>query len=314
MRRRPFRPLRQRAEAALLHALGAAAKALPFEWASDLGASIGAAAFTLLGRRRRIAVENVTRSLGSDPEGVPAETLARRAFVQLGRSFVEFLALPAQRREELLARIEFVGFEPVAEWTRAHQGVVMVTGHFGNWELLGAAVGMRYAEVKYLLPRQTNPWSDDYLNGVRRRCGIEPIVIGSGARAALKALRAGAILGMLPDQDARRAGVHVPFFGRPASTHTGPARIALAAGAPIAVGMIERTGRGTFRARIVKVLVPERARGEESEVRRLTAAITEAIEGAIRERPDHWYWIHRRWKTPPPEEPRAAGIPASVRT
>lgn len=277
------------------------ARAIPFETASDLGAWLGSGAYVLLARRRGIAVENLTRSLGAAPGGEPAEIVARRAFRQLGRTFVEFLALPAHSPDALLRRVEFVGFEPLEEWSRAGHGALLVTGHFGNWELLGAAVGLRYRTMKYLLPRQTNPGSDDYLNEVRRRLGVEPIVIGYGMRAALRALRQGFFLGMLPDQDARRAGIHVPFFGRPASTHTGPARLAYGAGAPIAVGMLERSGRGKFRARLLRVLRPDRSREEGAEVLRLTREITEALEEGIRGRPDHWYWIHRRWKTPPPE-------------
>jgi Kdo2-lipid IVA lauroyltransferase/acyltransferase len=296
-RRRPFRRFRQRLEAAALRALGGVARLLPFELAGDLGARIGALAYRVLGRRRRIAVENLTVSLGPMPGGVGAETVARRAFEQLGRSFLEFLAIPAQRREDLLARIEFVGFEPLQDWARAGRGAVLITGHFGNWELLGM-FGAMGAPMKYLLPRQTNPESDEYLNEVRRRAGVEPIVIGYGMRAGLRALREGAFLGMLPDQDARRAGIHVPFFGRPASTHTGPARLAVAAEAPIAVGVLERVGRGRFRARVLRILIPDRSAPKEAEVRRLTEEMTRALEEAIRARPDHWYWIHRRWKTP----------------
>jgi KDO2-lipid IV(A) lauroyltransferase len=128
---------------------------------------------------------------------------------------------------------------------------------------------------------------------------VEPLRIEENLREAVRALRAGSLLGMLPDQDARRAGVHVPFFGRPASTHAGPARMALAAGVPIFVGVAEREGKGRFRARLLRVLHPDSARDRDAEVLRLTAELTLALEEAIRERPDHWYWIHRRWKTPP---------------
>ena len=166
--------------------------------------------------------------------------------MQLGRTFLEFLALPAQTREEIAARVTWEGYEPMEARAREGKGAVLVTGHFGNWELLGAAGCVHFGPMKYLLPRQTNPWSDAYLNEVRRRLGIEPLQIETNLREALRALRSGALLGMLPDQDARRAGVHVPFFGRLASTHAGPARMALAAGTPIFVGVAERDGPGHF--------------------------------------------------------------------
>jgi KDO2-lipid IV(A) lauroyltransferase len=223
--------------------------------------------------------------------------------VQLGRSFFEFLALPAHSAGSLLARVTFEGFEPVFEWAREGKGAVMLTAHYGNWELLGGAVGSVTGNVKYLLPAQTNPWADAYLNDVRRRVGVEPLLIGYGMREGLRALRAGAFLGMLPDQDARGAGIHVSFFGRPASTHTGPARLAVRVGCPICVATIERAGPGRFRARVRRILSPHLDEPEGAEVERLTRLVTEEIEAAIRERPDHWYWLHRRWKTPPPAEP-----------
>lgn len=299
-RRRPFRPLRQRLELQLLRGVGALARALPFTRASDLGAGIGLLAHRLLGRRRRIAEENIARALGDRPGGESPRALARRAFEQLGRSFLEFLALPAQSREAVLERVDFEGFDPIFERGREGKGAIMLTAHFGNWELLGAAFGMRTGRLKYLLPAQTNAGADAYLNEVRRRLGVEPLTIGYGMRTGLRALREGSFLGMLPDQDARRAGVHAPFFGRPASTHTGPARLAIRAGCPIAVALVERTAPGRFHARMRCILTPDPALPEEEEVLRLTSRINAAIEEGIRERPDHWYWIHRRWKTPPP--------------
>jgi KDO2-lipid IV(A) lauroyltransferase len=272
------------------------ARALPFEVASNLGAAVGLFAHRLLARRRRIAEENIARALG-DPS---PRALARRAFEQLGRSFLEFLALPAQSPESLLGRIVFEGFEPAFERARRGQGAIMITAHFGNWELLGAAVAVKTGRVKYLLPAQTNPWADAYLNDVRRRLGIEPLQIGFGMRSGLRALREGAFIGMLPDQDARKVGLHVPFLGRLASTHTAPARLAIRAGAPIMVALLTREGPGRFRARLRRILTPDPGAPESAEVERLTRLMNEAIEEGIRERPDHWYWIHRRWKTPPP--------------
>lgn len=309
-RRRPFRRTRQRLELLLLRAAGRYARSVSFERASDTGAAAGALLATVLARRRRLAEENIARYLKPLPQGATPEALARAAFRQLGRSFFEFLALPAHAPNALLDRIEFVGWEPMLTRAREGKGAVMVTAHFGNWELLGASFGMLTGgKVKYLLPAQTNEGSDRYLNEVRRRIGIEPLTIGYGMRSGLRALRQGFFLGMLPDQDARKAGIHVPFFGRPASTHTGPARLAVRTGAPIGVGLIERTGPGRFRARLRRVLTPTPGAREEAEVERLTRELTAEIEAGIRERPDHWYWIHRRWKTP---LPGAATAPASA--
>jgi KDO2-lipid IV(A) lauroyltransferase len=299
MARSRLRPLRQRVEVALLHVLGAVARSLPFDAASALGAGLGRLAFALVRRRREIAIDNIQRALGDPVSGVPAREIARRAFAQIGRTFVEFLALPALGRERLLARVTLEGFEPVLERGARRQGTVFVTAHYGNWEIFGAALRQRGVPLRYLLPPQSNPGSDAYFDAVRRRLGIEPVKVGFGMRNALRALRAGVAVGLLADQDARRIGIHVPFFGRPASTLTGPARLALRSGCPIGVAFIERADRGRFHGRLVALLWPHEGVSEEQETARLTREIAALTEEAVRRRPDHWYWLHRRWKTPP---------------
>jgi Kdo2-lipid IVA lauroyltransferase/acyltransferase len=300
--RSALRPLRQRVEVLLLRLLGFVARAVPFEAASGLGARLGRLAFVLVRRRREIAIENVRRCLGDPVGGAPAREIARQAFAQIGRTFLEFLALPSLGREGLRERVSLDGFEPLLARAARREGTVLVTGHYGNWEMLGATLLASGIQLRYLLPPQTNPGSDAYLDDVRRRLGIEPVKLGFGMRHALRALRAGEAVALLADQDARRIGMHVPFFGRPASTLTGPARLAISARCPIAVGFAVRTGPGRYRARLTALLEPRAGAGEEEEVLRLTREITALTEQAVRERPDQWYWVHRRWKTPPPAE------------
>ncbi len=302
MPRSPLRPLRQRAEVLLLRLLGLLARVVPFEVASGMGARVGLLAFALVRRRREIAVGNITRALGDRPGGVPAREIARQAFAQIGRTFLEFLALPSLGRDRLLERVTFEEFGPLQARAERREATVLVTGHYGNWEMLGAALHARGMELRYLLPPQTNPGSDAYFDDLRRRVGIEPIKLGFGMRQALRALRGGEAVALLADQDARRIGTHVPFFGRPASTLTGPARLAISCGCPIAVGFAARSGPGRYRARLLAMLEPRVGADEQEEVLRLTREITALTEQAIRERPDQWYWVHRRWKTPPPAD------------
>ncbi len=307
-----LRPLRQKLEVLALRALGLIARLLPFTWTSALGGCLGIVAFHAMGRRRGIAIENITRALGPEVDGVPARELARRTFIQIGRSFLEFLALPRLGPRGILGRVELIGYEQVFQWARGGKAAVVLTAHYGNWEILGAAMRAAGAPMRYLLPPQSNEGSDAYFDRIRHQLGIDSIKIGFGMRGALKALRSGVFLGMLPDQDARRVGVHVPFFGRPASTHTGPARLAYRARCPIAIGLIEREPGARFRSRLLAILEADPAEEESREVERLTRAINDTIEAGVRRRPDHWYWLHRRWKTPPPPyTPPATRTPPS---
>jgi len=299
-RSRPLRPLRHKLETAALTLLTLIARALPLPVASDFGAILGRLALPILARRRRIAIENLRAALGLSESEAVAMTPA--IFRQLGRSFVEFLALPAHDWDEINRRVVFdEAFARLEEHAKSGKGAVLVTAHYGNWELFGAAVGRRVGGVAYVFPPQSNPGSGARINETRSRLGVELIDMEQGMRRALKRILQGGHIGMLMDQDARKIGVHVPFFGRPASTLTGPARLAIRARAPIYFGVLDRVGRATFHGRTLAWLEPIPGAEEEAELIRLTRAMNEALEAAVRERPDHWYWIHRRWKTPPPE-------------
>lgn len=313
-RPRPLRPLRQALETAALRLVAAIARALPLEAASDLGAFLGGVARLILPRRRRIAEENLRAALGLSEE--EAAQSARAVFTQLGRSFVEFLALPAHAWDELEGRVtsEDGGMERLRAWNAAGRGAVLVTGHYGNWELLGATLGHHAGGVAYIFPAQSNPGTDAFINETRRRLGVELIPMEQGMRRALRRILEGGNIGMLVDQDARKIGIHLPFFGRPASTLTGPARLAIRARSPLYVTLLERTGPARFRARLLDWIEPREGAEEEAELARLTLALNETLERAIRERPDHWYWIHRRWKTPPPAPDRAAAPPPPAPT
>ena len=299
-RSRPFRPLRHALETGALNLLTFVARALPLPVASDLGDLLGRMALPFLAKRRRIATENLGAALGLSEREARAMTVL--VFRQLGRSFVEFLALPAHSWEELGRRVRFdEGFSRIDEHAKTGKGAVLVTAHYGNWELFGAAVGKRVGGVAYVFPPQSNPGTGARINETRSRLGVELIDMEQGMRRALKRILQGGHIGLLMDQDARKIGVHVPFFGRPASTLTGPARLAIRARAPIYFGLLDRVGRATFQVKSLAWLEPIPGAEEEGELYRLTLAMNEALEAAIRERPDHWYWIHRRWKTPPPD-------------
>lgn len=299
-RSRPLRPLRHALETAALNFLAFVARALPLPVASDLGDLLGRMALPFLAKRRRIATENLRTALGLSEDEARAMTAS--VFRQLGRSFVEFLALPAHSWEELGRRVRFdEGFARIDDHAKTGKGAVLVTAHYGNWELFGAIVGKRVGGVAYVFPPQSNPGTGARINETRSRLGVELIDMEQGMRRALKRILQGGHIGLLMDQDARKIGVHVPFFGRPASTLTGPARLAIRARAPLYFGLLDRVGRATFQVKSLAWLEPIPGAEEEAELYRLTLAMNEALEAAIRERPDHWYWIHRRWKTPPPE-------------
>jgi KDO2-lipid IV(A) lauroyltransferase len=145
----------------------------------------------------------------------------------------------------------------------------------------------------------SNPGADAWLSRLRNVAGLDQLPIGAGVRGALRRLKAGGAVAMLADQDARRDGVFVPFFGHLASTPIGPAWLSLASGAPLVFGTCLRGADGRYEARFLPPLVPQGRPDDANDVLALTRRHTGMLEAAIRERPEQWFWLHKRWKTAP---------------
>lgn len=250
-----------------------------------IGAALGVLAYWL-GVRRRVALENLARAF---PEKTEKErrAIARAAYAQLGRSLVELIQPPPA--------VEFDGWE-IYERARAHgRGVVCAIAHYGNFELLARAVARRGVKLT-LIGRRLRGVFNRWLVESR---GVQTLPDRNSSAAALAALRRGEVLAVAVDQNMRPSrGVFVDFFGTPASTTPAAAVYALRAGSPL---LFAYAVRYNFRTHVVKVLGPFETpkRGHEAVVD-LTQQVTRAVEKAVREHPDHWFWVHRRWKTRPP--------------
>lgn len=262
-----------------------------------LGAGIGAL-FGAAGIRRRVARENLARAFPALPVAEREAILARH-YRELGRVALEYPLIPrlaAAPEGEVFAAVR--GVEWIESALAGGKGAIFLSGHFGNFEL-GAAWLARRFPVDLVVKPLSNPKVDAWLSDLRRRAGFGLIRTDAGVRAVFASLREGRAVAMLADQDARRHGVFVPFLGVPASTPVGPARVALATGAPIVTGFVTRRDDGRHELEIDPPLVEE---GRDADAaRRLTARHTDRLTAWVRKRPESWFWLHRRWKTAPPE-------------
>jgi len=178
---------------------------------------------------------------------------------------------------------------------------VVVTGHLGNWEVAGAALSARGIPLDVVAKGMANRRFGEDLEATRRRLGMRVVDMAVAPREVLRSLRAGRVVALVADQNAREQGIFVPFFGVPAATFRGPALFALRAGAPIFMGTcVREPGRPhRYRARAERIDVT--ASGDlDADVLRLTEAHTAALERAVRQTPEQYFWQHKRWKTRPP--------------
>jgi len=290
---------RHRLELAGVRFLIALPRVFPLRTSVKLGGLLGLAGFDVFRIRRRVSLENLDRAFSGRFTARERTAIARRSYVNFAKSIVEFASLGRIKKGEYGRIVRVSGFEHLAGPLESGHGVVAVTGHFGSWELLGAGIAARDLPVDFLVGEQSNSLVNDTMNGLRRAAGIGIIERGVAARGVFDSLRRGRIVALLADQDARRAGVFVDFFGTPASTFQGPAQFAFRTGCPIVCCCIVRRGDETHDVTFFPPLYPRGGAARDAEVFRLTEAHTKILEGYVREYPDHYFWAHRRWKTKP---------------
>jgi KDO2-lipid IV(A) lauroyltransferase len=307
-RARPARSRwRDRVEYALLRAVVAGFAALPLGVALRVGELIALAVYALDVPHRRVGMTNLGIAFPDRPLGERRRIL-RASFLNLGRMAVELAHLPRLGAAELGEMVRFEDEEwwrEAIEWERS-TGVLVLSGHFGNWELLVAAHGMRGHPVHLVHRAIANPLVDRWLHDLRARAGTRMIRKSGAGRGVLRALHERALLVLPVDQNSTRGlGVFVDFFGLPASTNAGMARIALRTDAPIVPAFIVREGRSArHRVHVLPILQVERTGDFEADVRHNTQRFTAVFEEMVRRHPEQWLWMHKRWKTRPSGMPR----------
>jgi Kdo2-lipid IVA lauroyltransferase/acyltransferase len=289
----------QRGLAVLVGGVARGAGHLPGPVAARLGAGLGELAYRLLAGRRRVALDNVARAFDPPPEPAAGRALVRASFRHLGITALEctrlFFGPPGAMRD----RVRVEGLEHVRAALALGRGAFILTGHFGNWELLAAAHVLAGFSVSVIVRPLDNPFLDALLARGRGRGGLRLIPKRHAVHGIREALARGECVGIFLDQDAGPAGVFVPFMGRPASTSRGLALLALKTDAPVLPAFIRRLPGGEHLATIEAPVPVVRTGDLDADVRAGTARFTEAIERAVRAHPDQWFWVHRRWKTRP---------------
>jgi len=268
-----------------------------------LGALLGAL-WTLSRARRGTILANLATAFPERSAAWRRRTLRAccRHFATVG---LELFWLPRLTPEWLRERVEVLDPGLPAALLARGRGLIGVGGHFGNWELMGAATALAGVPTSYIVKRIHDPALDELVDGCRRAHGVETMTTREAGRGVLKHFARGRLVAFLSDQDARSKGVFVPFFGREASTPRGAAVFALRLGVPVLFVSCRRRPGGRFEIEYREVPVEPDWTLREEHVRALTARFTALLEERIRRDPEQWFWMHRRWKTPPP--PRAAG-------
>jgi Kdo2-lipid IVA lauroyltransferase/acyltransferase len=257
--------------------------------------------FYLIPVRKAVVLKNLSDSFGSSKTREELNCIAHNTYRQFAQTMIEIIYFPKFNKERLSKLAYFENMEIVETALKGGKGTVLVGSHFCNWELMAAAI-VQHFPLTLVVGEQKNTLVDDLLNSFRLKMGVKIVPLKVSLRGVTKALKANESVAIVSDQDAHEDGVFVDFFGRPASTPKGAAVFALRFGCPLIMGHIFRNRAG-FKIKFDLVPAPESKLDETEQIRVYTQSYTKLLEDYVRKYPDHWFWMHKRWKTKPLTQP-----------
>jgi Kdo2-lipid IVA lauroyltransferase/acyltransferase len=292
-------PIRHRLEEALAVTVSTGVRALPRRALPRAGRMLGDAWWAIDRRHVDIAAENLRRAF---PEWTDEQVrrTARGVYRHFATVLLELAWLPGRHREDVLRFVDASGLEHAEAARAAGRGCLYVGAHFGNWELHAISHAWRGYDVAVLARALDNPRLDARLSAVRRMSGNTVIYKQRALAQVLKSLREDRGVAILVDQNVQeKDGIFVEFFGRLAATTTVAAALAVKTGCALVPVRAVRRGDGGYQAICQPALTWTPSGDRNRDIRDLTQKMTSVIEGWIRENPEQWLWMHRRWKTQP---------------
>src|ERR1700735_1597376 len=276
---------------------------LPRPVARFVGASFAALSYAVPPPLRRAAMFNLGLAF-PDWSDAKRKRVIRGMIQQIGWMAAEFSQFPKYTRKNIQKIVVLDGFENFDAARRRGKGVLFLTGHMSAWELAPFAHALYGHPLHFLVRPIANRRVDELINHYRCLSGNQPIEKNKSARSILRILADGGTVGILSDHNTvLEESVFVDFFGIPASTTSGLARIALRTDAAVVPGFLSwDSARRKYRLRFEPAVELARTGDEELDVIENTARFTKTIEDYVRAYPDQWLWVHKRWKTRPPGE------------
>lgn len=249
--------------------------------------------------RRKVIIENLRRVYGTDLPR-PVNQMLNGIYRNFVFLWMEFLQLRRLNPDNLEERITVHGAELIDQALADGKGVLFMSGHYGNFEWLGQYYAMKGYGVNGIAKRQSNRYVNQLIEDIRSTNGAKVVYTKNAMQDGLAVLANNELLAVVSDQDGRKRGVFVEFMGQPSSTPVGAAIFQMRSGAPIFMVLSVRKDYGKFEAFVEPVYSAEKREITDDEVLKITQAHTRVLEKWVRKYPEQWFWMHKRWKTPPP--------------
>jgi KDO2-lipid IV(A) lauroyltransferase len=277
---------------------------LPRPLARAIAISVAHAIYRFHGRLRAVGMRNLELAFPEMP-APERKRILKGEFTSLGRQLAEVCLFPRYTRENIDQVVVYDGFEHFQSAFARGRGVLFVTAHLGGWELSAFAHSLHGHPLHIVMRPLDNPYVDRLVHHYRTMHGNTTVAKDDSVRGLLGAMKTGGTVGILMDTNMTPPqGVFVPFFGIPACTASGLARIALRTDAAVVPGFtVWDEQLKKYRLRFDAAVELIRTGDDNADIVSNTARFTATIEDYVRRYPDQWLWVHRRWKTRPPGEP-----------
>ena len=284
-----------------VRAIFAIMQAFPLDWNLRTARLLAHFWMRVHPRHRDLAMAHLGDSLGDTYTPAEIREIAARSLESTVMFAVEVICLPRLVNRFTWSRyVRLVNFRGLLDLIIEGRGLILVTGHYGPFELIGHCLRCYGFRIAALMRPLDNVHLNRFVVATRRTHGLI-LLDKKGAMAHSRDLvQNGTLLGFIGDQDAGRKGVFVDFFGRPASTYKSIGLLALSTGRPIVVGYVRRHGNeAKYDIGVQRIIRPEEWEAREDPLRWITERYTAEIEAIVRAAPEQYLWIHRRWKSVP---------------
>lgn len=281
----------------------------PLKFSIIIGEFLGNLAFWLVGKERKKTIYNLNTAFGNSKDADEKKKIAREVFKNCGRMAAEIFYLPKYDEKLLRENITLVGSENIDRAFASGKGVVGVTAHFGNWELMGGYFSI-ICKIKFavIARKLSNPWIDELLNKFRESKGVAVIFRGAVVREIFRRLHSNESIAILGDIDTKGDGIFVDYFGKPAYTQRGIAEIVIRTGAVLVPVFIVRQSNILHHTIFAEKPLDISLTGDsEKDIHSITQLYTDSIEQYVQNYPEQWMWMHNRWKRKKKTEKKEKG-------
>ncbi len=252
--------------------------------------------FYILPIRKKTTIENITKAFPEfDKKNI--KKIAFGSYKSFSKALIEILYLPWMSTNDIINCIQLKGLNLVKEKFEEKKGLILLSAHFGNWEYMALSVALQMGiPLSVVVKSQRNEYVTTWLNNVRKKWGNKIVPLGISIRQVYKELKEKNVVAMVADQRGPSDGVRVNFFGRKASVYSGPAILALKTNAPIFYGISVRQPDNSYKSEFHEIELNNLPDNDDEKIVEVNQRLTDYLEKYIRQYPEQWLWMHKRWK------------------